>query len=113
MNPIYAYKRGPKRSKYKAVRTIVDGVSFASKKEAARFGVLKIRERIGEISDLALQPRFKMIVNDVLVCTYVGDFAYREAGEMVCEDVKGVETDVFKLKCKLLWALHGVEIKVT
>jgi dsDNA-binding SOS-regulon protein len=67
-------------SKYGAVRTEVDGISFASKKEARRYSELKLLERAGEIADLQLQPRFPLTVNGVRVCTYVADFQYRDIG---------------------------------
>jgi hypothetical protein len=52
-------------------------------------------------------------VNGVLVCTYVGDFDYWENGEYIVEDVKGFLTPVFKLKRKLVKALHGITIRET
>ena len=105
-------------SKYGAQRTEVDGITFASKKEARRYGELKLLERAGEIRNLELQPRFPLRVGDVLVCTYVGDFAYctrplpgaLNVGEFVVEDAKGFKTPEYKLKAKLFKALNGFEI---
>ena len=76
---------------------------------------LKALERAGTIRDLKLQPRFKLHVNGQLICTYVADFEYEKElkdGEWisVVEDTKGVETPEFKLKKKLMKAVHGVEI---
>ena len=98
--------------KYKNRPTVVDGVRFSSMKEASRYGYLKIRERIGEIEALELQPRFKIVVNGALICTYVGDFRYyeRHSGRSIVEDVKGVRTPVYKLKKKLMSSVLGVEI---
>lgn len=98
-------------SKYGAIRTEVDGFKFASKKEAGRYSQLKLLERAGEITELRLQPRYPLTVNGVKVCTYVGDFAYRDkASGFVLEDVKGVKTETYKLKAKLFAALHGFPI---
>ena len=99
-------------SKYHAKPTIVDGIRFASQAEARRYGHLKMLERAGTICDLELQPRFPLIVNHVKVATYVADFRYRFPGVSVpvVEDVKGVQTPVYKLKKKMLLAQDGVII---
>lgn len=93
-------------SKYSAKPTFVDSIRFASKAEARRYSELKALERAGLISHLELQPRFPLIVNGVVVCTYVGDFRYLENGKSVTEDVKGMKTDVYAIKRKLLLATH-------
>lgn len=93
-------------SKYSAKPTIVDGIRFASKAEARRFCELKALEQGRVIEGLELQPRFPLIVNSSLVCTYVGDFRYMEKGKSVVEDVKGFRTPEYAIKRKLLLALH-------
>lgn len=100
------------RSKYGAKPTIVDGVRFASQAEARRYGHLKMLERAGTICDLELQPRFPLWVNAIKVCTYVGDFRYRFPGVSVpvVEDVKGVQTPIYRLKKKMLLAQDGITI---
>lgn len=103
-------------SKYGAVRTEVDGITFASKREARRYSELKLLERAGEIADLELQPRYPLVVNGVKVCTYVGDFLYRPTfrgavmAQPVVEDAKGFKTPEYKLKAKLFRAVHGFPI---
>lgn len=100
-------------SKYGAVRTEVDGISFASKKEARRYGELKLLQRAGKIENLSLQPRFPLVVNGLKVCTYVGDFLYGipgDASSLVVEDAKGFKTPEYKLKAKLFKALNGFPI---
>lgn len=64
----------------------------------------------GEIEDLELQVVYKMEVNGMLVCKYLADFRYRQNGEVVVEDVKGVSTPVYLLKKKLMKACHGIDI---
>lgn len=100
-------------SKYGAIKTEVDGITFASKKEARRYSQLRLLERVGEITDLKLQPRFPLTLNGIKVCTYVADFQYRDLGtdEVVVEDVKGVRTALYKLKAKFFSALHGFPIR--
>jgi hypothetical protein len=100
-------------SKYGAIRTEVDGISFASKKEARRYSELRLLERAGDIGALVLQPRYPLKVNGKLICTYVADFEYYPADPQkskVVEDAKGVRTPVFAIKAKLFEALHGFPV---
>lgn len=107
------YLVGCEMSKYKAVPTVVDGVRFASKREAARYQELKLLQKAGKIDLLQLQPKFKLLVSGIHVADYVGDFKYydRVMDEFVVEDVKGVKTPVYRLKKKLMKAIHGIEIR--
>lgn len=98
-------------SKYNAQPVEIDGIRFASKAEGRRYHDLKLLEKCGKITGLELQPRFVLLPpfksNDgraVRGITYVGDFKYTDAGTgaTIIEDVKGVETPVFKLKEKLM-----------
>ena len=100
------------QSKYRAVRTTVNGLEFASQKEARRYQALLLLERAGQIRDLELQPRFPLRVNDLLVCTYVADYKYfdNDAQLFVVEDVKGMKTDVYRIKAKLVKAIYGITI---
>ena len=99
-----------KRHKYNAIKTTLDGITFASKAEAKRFAELKLLVQAGVISNLSLQPRFSCVVADVKICTYIADFMYLEQGNLVIEDVKGVKTPVYKLKKKLVEAIHNIKI---
>lgn len=98
-------------NKYRAKRTPVDGITFASAKEARRYLELKVLQKAGVISDLRLQPRFPLSVNGFPICTYVADFAFEEAGCLVVEDAKGFKTPVYRLKAKLFAALHGFSVR--
>ena len=97
-------------NKYKAIKTVVDGITFDSKKEARRYGQLKMLVSAGQISELKLQPRFDLIVNGKKCGFYKADFDYIEAGKRVIEDVKGMKTPVYNLKKKLVKAIYGVDI---
>ena len=98
-----------KYSKYNAKKTIVDGHPFDSKREAERYCELKLFLKAGEIRDLVLQPRFLLQdkFKDKSGTThrkieYVADFMYIDkCGKTIVEDVKGVLTDVYKLKKKM------------
>lgn len=105
-------------NKYKAVRTIIDGVKFHSKREAEDWCDLKQRERAGEITNLRRQVAFELFAHTpagpVKICTYVADFVFfdREKDREVVADSKGVSTALFKLKAKLFKANYGREIEL-
>lgn len=96
--------------KYGNIKTIVDGIKFDSKREAAHYGELKLRQRAGEIFELELQPKYPLIVNGVKVATYIADFRYKENGATVVVDVKGMKTPVYNLKKRLMKATLGIDI---
>lgn len=106
-----------KPHKFNAQPTEVDGVRFASKKEAKRYRELKLLEKAGEISEIQLQPRFSLVVpvptgEYEYIGSYIADFTYEDkAGQQVVEDVKGVRTPVYRLKKKMVEAIYGVEIR--
>lgn len=107
------------RSKYHAKKTVVDGITFDSRREADRYLVLKDMEEDGSIEDLRRQVRYELIpAFDVdgrhyrPVC-YVADFVYVEDGKTVVEDVKGMRTDVYRLKSKLFARRYGMSIRET
>jgi hypothetical protein len=93
-------------SKYKSKATTIDGIRFASKAEARRYGELKVMLGAGLISDLELQPSFPVRINGIKVFTYKGDFQYRDQGGTVVEDVKGFKTPVYRLKKKCVEAFY-------
>ena len=47
-------------SKYRNKKTTVNGISFDSQKEAARFQELLLMQEAGEITGLRLQPEFTL-----------------------------------------------------
>jgi hypothetical protein len=95
-------------NKYLNKKKEVDGIKFDSKKEATRYGYLKIDP---EVSDLQLQVSFPITINGILICRYIADFVYFRGGFQVVEDVKGVRTAIFILKKKLMKAVHNIDIK--
>lgn len=101
----------PSRSKYHNVKTVVDGMVFDSKREAARWCELKLEERVGHIDHLRRQVPFALTVNRMHVADYLADFVYYSEGMEVVEDVKGARTDVYRIKRKLMLAIHGIEIR--
>ena len=101
------------RNKYNARKVEIDGYIFDSKKEAKRYQELCLLERAGEIEIIEIHPRWKLVVNGVLIGRYTADFMYKDNGKMVVEDVKGVRTRDYVLRKKLMKALYGIEIKET
>lgn len=107
------------RSKYHARKTRVDGITFDSKREADRYLVLKSMEEDGAIENLRRQVRYELIpAFDVdgrhyRPVFYVADFVYVEDGNEVVEDVKGMKTDVYRLKSKLVAYRYGMNIRET
>ena len=102
-----------KKNKYGAKATVVDGIRFHSAKEARRYGELILMERAGLISGLELQPQYDLRVNGLLICRYRADFRYEEKGYLIVEDVKGLRTELYKLKCKMMKAIHNIDIRET
>lgn len=107
--------RKPTRHKYGAIATTVDDIRFDSKAEARRYQELKLMERGRLIRNLELQPSFDIIINGVKVCRYVADYRFINCGtgEMVVEDCKGFKTPEYRLKKKLMKAVHGIDITET
>lgn len=98
-------------NKYRNKKVIIDGVKFDSMAEGKRYQELKLLERAGHISHLSLQPQHTLQASYTdaqgvkhRAITYKADFRYWDADKqvMIIEDVKGVLTDVYKIKKKLL-----------
>lgn len=106
-----------RRNKYNAKKTVVDGIEFDSIREADRYCELKLLEKANEIRSLELQPRF--LLQDKFKdrngkthrkIEYVADFMYiNKDDKKIVEDVKGMMTDVYKLKKKLFLNLYDEE----
>lgn len=93
-----------------------DGQVFDSTKEFQRYGVLRMLERAGKISNLRRQVSFELIPKQEgeRACTYIADFVYTdEKGDLIVEDSKGFRTDAYKIKRKLMLWVHGIRIKET
>jgi hypothetical protein len=110
-------KKAPSRKgKYNAAGLRIDGIFFHSKAEGERYVQLKALLADGTIERLMLQPSFDCVVNNSKVCQYRADFEYDivdERGSVirtVIEDVKGMRTDIYKIKKKLVEACFGMRI---
>ena len=104
----------PKKSKYGAVKTEIDGIVFDSKHEAKRYQELRLLEQAGEITNLRLQVPYILFPKNEhgRALKYIADFVYNDdTGALVVEDAKGHSTDVYKIKRRLMAELKGIEIK--
>jgi hypothetical protein len=116
-----------RRNNFGAQKTVVDGITFDSKKEARRYGVLKLLERAGEITDLELQPKFTLGSQDDPVkirskgfpngrrCSYKADFRYLDnaTGLVVVEDSKGHDTDTARLRRAFVEWQYKIRVVLT
>lgn len=103
------------RSKYNARPVVVDGRRFPSKREAARYGVLVLKERVGQIRNLRCQIPVPILINGEEVTRWIADFVYEEAPDwaVIHEDCKGYRTDLYRLKAKLVRVAAGIVIRET
>lgn len=135
----WSAKYHPRKNKYGAKKTEVDGILFDSKREASRWLELKALEQAGEITDLRRQVAYNLIPKQFKdtgevyktgahkgehkqvvaerAVDYIADFQYVCAGELVVEDAKGYRrsTDpayrIFVMKRKLMLWLYGIKVK--
>lgn len=109
--------------KYHNKKVEVDGITFDSKKEAQRYAELKLLERAGNIKNLQLQKEFVLIPSQYDItgkcleraCKYKADFYYYDVlqDKWICEDTKGMRTDAYIIKRKLMLLVHGIQIMET
>lgn len=106
--------------KYHNRKTIVNGHTFDSKKEANRYSELLLLERAGAIHDLRTQVKYVLIPSQrsketgkviERECSYKADFVYTEGGETIVEDVKGYRTKEYIIKRKLMLHVYGIRIR--
>ena len=111
------------KTKYRNEPVVMNNIRFDSQLEANRYAELYRMEKAGLITGLTVHPRFSLEVNGVLICTFITDFSYQVVRDPICtlivEDVKALDkrtkkhisTPVYKLKKKLMKAVHGILIK--
>jgi hypothetical protein len=95
------------RPKYGAKKTQVDGITFASQKEARRYVELRMLKTEGDIIFFHRQPIFDLPGGT----TYRPDFLiFWHDGRVTYEDVKGHRTKEYIRAVKQVEALYPVEI---
>jgi hypothetical protein len=107
-----------KQNKYHNKKVYYDGHWFDSQKEKSWYIKYKLMEQAGEILDLKLQVKYELIKTFKLEdktyrsTNYIADFTYKtKDGKLHVIDVKGMRTDVYKLKKKLMAWKYGIEIE--
>lgn len=123
----------PTPRKYGNKPVVIDGITFASKKEGYHYLALKSLADKGEITDLRMQVPYEIVPpvyetqtihlktkdKQVTRCVqkavhYVADFVYTDKdGKEQVIDVKGgnaTKTDVYILKKKMMRAFLGITV---
>lgn len=104
-----------KKNKYHAEKS----GGYASRKEHRRANELKLMQRAGIIKYLREQVTYELIptqrdVNGKVIeraCSYIADFVYTDKdGNLIVEDTKGMRTEVYRIKRKLMLHVHGIRI---
>lgn len=105
-------------NKYRNRKAEVNGITFDSQREAKRYQELLYLLRMGLISDLRLQVPFELLPSQKRggkvverPVKYIADFVYKENGEEVVEDAKGVRSKEYVLKRKLMLWQYGIQIR--
>lgn len=92
--------------KLRTKRIYVNDILFRSLGEARRYSKLAWLNSKGIITRLTLQPKFPIRINEQHICTYIGDFQYQWTNKTIIEDFKGMITDTFKLKYRMVRAFY-------
>lgn len=97
--------------KYKNNKVEIDGIKFDSKMEGNIYGIIKENglEYILQPKYL-LQEKFRYNNKVVREINYIGDFDLKINNVVYTIDVKGMETQVFKIKAKMFLYRYGREI---
>lgn len=105
------------RYKYNNLKSEYKGMKFDSKKELNYYIRLEKMEQAGEIKNLQrqvkfeLQPGFEFKGKRIRAICYYADFTYDTPdGKHHIVDTKGMRTDVYKIKKKLM-QYNGYEIE--
>lgn len=121
-------------NKYHSKKITRNGITYDSKKEARRHAELLLLQRAGKISDLQTQVKFELIpaqyesfprysdktgkrLKDGKRCieqsvNYFADFVYldKATGKKIVEDTKGMRTEKYIIKRKLMLYIRGIKI---
>ncbi len=106
-------------NKFNAKKIIISGIIFDSKKEGLYYLKLLMLKKANKESErvinIALQPRFDIIINGKKIGFYKADFKVTYADKHTeIIDIKGLKKgsayQLFRLKKKLVEALYNIEI---
>lgn len=95
-------------NKYKSVPTEVNGITYHSKLEGKYAFELNARKLAGEIKDWERQVKIALDINGRHIANYYVDFLVHHLdGTMEYIEVKGFETEVWRMKWKIFEALFS------
>lgn len=98
----------PASSKYRAQPVVIDGIRFPSKLQASVYGSIKLLQRAGEVHYFLREVPLHLPGGVI----YRVDFlVFYADGRVRYLDAKGVETPVFKTKCRVAEATYPVKIE--
>ncbi|MAY54556.1 MAG: hypothetical protein CMQ46_05665 [Gammaproteobacteria bacterium] len=112
---VFRPERAPKKHKYGAKAT----GEYASKKEAKRAQDLKAMQKAGMILKLREQVKYELIPSQrgsdgkvvERAVSYTADFVYEDRdGNTIVEDAKGVRTQQYIIRRKLMLWIHGIKV---
>ncbi len=98
------------RHKYSAKRTELDGIKFASKKEARRYEELKLLQISGDVVFFLRQVPLFLPGGIKHVIDYL---IFWSSGTVTFEDVKGYDTPQGKMKRTMVEAIYPIKIELT
>lgn len=107
------------RNKYRNNRCEYQGMFFDSQKELERWIILTYDQRAGKISNLRRQVKYELLPSQktkngtLRPVYYIADFVYTENGNEIVEDAKGIRTDAYIIKKKLMYERYGILILET
>lgn len=120
------------KRKYKNKVIETEDGKFDGKNELLRWLFLKDAESSGVITNLRRQVEFILLpkqtktelehlkTKDKIVerfaehpVKYIADFVYYKNGEMIVEDFKGMKTDTYIIKRKMMLYFYGITIRET
>lgn len=119
--PVESKPDPPRQAKMRNIRIVVDGESFDSKREYARYCQLQMLEKKGIITGLrrqvpfVLAPPVKLSGRTKPALKYTADFVYKENGKTIVEDTKSPPSrdTAYMIRKHLMMWQHGIEIRET
>lgn len=116
----YRAQKPKKPHKYRARSIIIDDIRFPSKREGNRWLALKLRQVLGEISDLERQVCYVLAPSVRIegekrarpALRHFVDFRYFDNVKCcrVVEDAKGQDTEGSRIKRHLMKSVHGIDV---
>lgn len=101
------FKSYHKKNKYNAKKSFYNGYNYDSIKEAEYAMQLDWLKKAGEVEKWERQHKIDIRVNGQHICNYYIDFkVYYIDGHIEYHEVKGFETDLWRIKWRFVNALY-------